>query len=223
MTIVSYLSSIKLTFCDLFDRLLDIEKCNFKLQTTGVKYFMLMMDDIIRDGHPTLRKIAAEVQLPLSEEDKQILNSLLEYVKNSQDEEISEEYGLRAGVGLAAPQINVSKRMIAVHVHDEKGKLFSYALCNPKIVSHSIEQSYLVSGEGCLSVDEPFPGFVPRHARVTIKGYDASGNELKLRLKGFPAIVFQHEIDHLNGIMFYDHIDKQDPYKPLPDAISIER
>jgi peptide deformylase len=184
---------------------------------------MLTMEDIIRDGHPTLRQVAAEVPMPPSDEDKRVLNELLEYVINSQIEEIAAEYGLRGGIGLAAPQINVSKRMIAVHVHDDKGKLYSYALFNPKIVSHSVEQSYLLSGEGCLSVDESIPGYVPRHARVTVKGYDVDGNEVKLRLKGMPAIVFQHEIDHLNGIMFYDHIDKEDPHKPIPDAIAIER
>ena len=172
---------------------------------------MLTMEDIIRDGHPTLRKVAAEVQMPPSDEDKRILNEILEYVINSQNEEIAAQYGLRGGIGLAAPQINVSKRMIAVHVHDDKGKLYSYALFNPKIVSHSVEKAYLLSGEGCLSVDEAFPGYVPRHARVTVKGFDVNGNEVKLRLKGMPAIVFQHEIDHLNGIMFYDHIDKEDP------------
>jgi peptide deformylase len=184
---------------------------------------MLTMEDIIRDGHPTLRKIAAEVQLPPSDEDKQILKQLLEYVINSQNEEISSAYQLRAGIGLAAPQINVSKRMIAVHVRDEKEKLFSYALFNPKIISHSVEQAYLLSGEGCLSVDEPFPGYVPRYARVTVTGFDLNGEEIKLRLKGITAVVFQHEIDHLNGIMFYDHINKQDPFKAIPDAIAIER
>lgn len=184
---------------------------------------MLTMEDIIRDGHPTLRKVAEEVPLPASDEDKQVLASLLEYVINSQDEEISSAYGLRPGIGLAAPQINVSKRMIAVHLHDDKGQLYSYALFNPKIVSHSVEKAYLVSGEGCLSVDEAIPGYVPRYARVSVKGHDLDGNEVKLRLKGMPAICFQHEIDHLNGIMFYDHIDKQDPFIEIPDAIAIER
>lgn len=181
------------------------------------------MDDIIRDGHPTLRKVAQEVPIPPSEEDKQILKNLLEYVKNSQDEEIAAKYGLRAGIGLAAPQINVSKRMIAVHVDDAKGNLVSHALFNPKIISHSVERSYLTAGEGCLSVDKSIPGFVPRFARVTIKGIDVDGNEIKLRLKGLPAIAFQHEIDHLNGIMFYDYIDKQDPFKTIEGAIAIER
>lgn len=184
---------------------------------------MLTKDDIILDGHPTLRQVAKEVPLPASEEDKSILNDLLEYVKNSQNPEIVAQYGLRPGIGLAAPQINVSKRMIAVHVTDEQGNLYSYALFNPKIVSHSVEKSYLSSGEGCLSVDEAIPGYVPRYARITVKGFDLEGIEVKLRLKGLPAIVFQHEIDHLNGIMFYDHIDKQDPFKNFENAIPIER
>jgi peptide deformylase len=185
--------------------------------------FMIMMEDIIRDGHPTLRKVAEEVVMPASEEDKQILASLLEYVINSQNSEVAAKYGLRPGIGLAAPQINVPKRMIAVHLTDNKGTLYSYALFNPKIVSHSVEMAYLESGEGCLSVDEAIPGYVPRYARVTVKGTTLDGEEVKLRLKGLPAICFQHEIDHLNGIMFYDHIDKQDPYKPVVGATIIER
>jgi peptide deformylase len=184
---------------------------------------MLMMDDIIRDGHPTLRKVAAEVSMPPSEEDKEILKSLLEYVINSQNPEIAAKYGLRPGIGLAAPQINISKRMIAVHVFDDKENLYSYGLFNPRIISHSVEKAYLQTGEGCLSVDENIPGFVPRYARITIKGTSLDGKEVKLRLKGLPAICFQHEIDHLNGIMFYDHIDEQDPFKPIEGAIEIER
>lgn len=71
---------------------------------------MLTMEDIIRDGHPTLREVAAEVPMPPSEEDKKVLNDLMDYVKNSQNPEIAAKYGLRAGIGLAAPQINVSKK-----------------------------------------------------------------------------------------------------------------
>lgn len=180
------------------------------------------MDDIVRDGHPVLRQVAEEVPLPASDEDKKILQSLMEYVQNSQNPEIAEKYGLRPGIGLAAPQINVSKRMIAVHVTDEKGKLYSYALFNPKIISHSVEKAFLASGEGCLSIDEPHPGYVPRYARITVKGYDIDGNEVKIRLKGLPSICFQHEIDHLNGVLFYDHIDKENPMKIPENAIMIE-
>ncbi|MGG3914485.1 peptide deformylase [Bacillus sp. es.034] len=184
---------------------------------------MITMNDIIREGHPTLTMVAREVPIPPSEEDQETLRSLLEYVINSQDPETAAKYGLRPGIGLAAPQINVSKRMLAVNVTDNQGKLYSYALFNPKIISHSIEKAYLTSGEGCLSVDRNVPGFVPRYARVTVRGWDVDGNEVKLRLKGLPAIVFQHEIDHLNGIMFYDHINPSNPFEPIPDAIAIER
>ena len=128
---------------------------------------------------------------------------------------------MRPGIGLAAPQINVSKRMIAVHLTDEKGKLYSYALINPKIVSHSVEKTYLVSGEGCLSVDDPHPGYVPRYARITVKGVRFRWQRSKIRLKGLPAIVFQHEIDHLNGIIFYDHINKENPMQEPENAIAI--
>ncbi|WP_339195377.1 peptide deformylase [Aeribacillus sp. FSL W8-0870] len=184
---------------------------------------MITMEDIIKEGHPTLRQVAKEVELPASEEEKKILAEMLQYLKNSQDPEIAEKYGLRPGIGLAAPQINVSKRMIAVHVTDEKGKLYSYGLFNPKIVSHSVEQSYLTSGEGCLSVDREVPGYVPRYARIRVKGVDLEGNEVDLRLKGLVAIVFQHEIDHLNGIMFYDRFNKENPFKEPENATPIDR
>lgn len=71
---------------------------------------MITMKDIIRDGHPTLRKVAEDVKMPPSKEDQEILKSLHEYILNSQDPEIANKYGLRPGIGLAAPQINVSKK-----------------------------------------------------------------------------------------------------------------
>lgn len=183
---------------------------------------MLTMENIIRDGHPTLRLVAKEVELPASEEDKKTLKELLEYVQASQNPEIAREKGLRPGVGLAAPQINVSKRMIAIHVTDENDNLHSYALFNPKIISHSVEKSYLTSGEGCLSVDESIPGIVPRYKRVTVTATSLEGEAVKLRLKGLAAIVIQHEIDHLHGIMFYDHINKKDPFQPVENATPVE-
>ncbi|KZB91316.1 peptide deformylase [Priestia flexa] len=179
---------------------------------------MITMDKIIRDGHPTLRKVAQEVKLPATAEDKETLRQLLEYVQNSQDPEIAAKYNLRPGIGLAAPQINVSKRMIAIQAPDERGNVQSYALFNPKIVSHSVEKTYLTSGEGCLSVDEEIPGYVPRYARITVKGTTLEGEEVKIRLKGLLAVVFQHEIDHLDGVMFYDHINKAEPFKEPENA-----
>lgn len=180
---------------------------------------MLTMEDIVRDGHPTLRDKATEVDVPPSSATTKILQNMHEYLMNSQDEEIAEKYKLRPGVGLAAPQLGINKRLIAIYFHYDD-VLYNYQLINPKIISHSVERAALAGGEGCLSVDDVVEGYVPRYKRITLKAFDENGSPLKLRLKGYPAIVFQHEIDHLNGIMFYDHIDKENPHA-LPDDVSI--
>lgn len=83
---------------------------------------MITMNDIVREGHPSLTKKAAKVNVPLSVDDKQLLEDMLQFLKNSQDEEIAEKYNLRAGVGLAAPQLGVEKQLIALHFEDSKGK-----------------------------------------------------------------------------------------------------
>lgn len=184
---------------------------------------MILMKDIVREGHPALRKVAEEVNFPLTPVEKKLCEDLLEYIKNSQDDELCERFGLRPGIGLAAPQVNVSKRIFALHIEEEDKKPLSIVAINPKIVSHSVEQTYLAAGEGCLSVDRDIEGYVPRYSRITIKAFDQEGNEFKLRLKGLPAIAFQHELDHLNGIMFYDHIDQTTPFKEIPGAIPFER
>lgn len=72
-------------------------------------------------------------------------------------------------------------------------------------------------------MDEAIPGYVPRYSRIRVKGTTLEGENIDIRLKGFPAIVFQHEIDHLNGVMFYDHIDKENPFKEPENALAIER
>ncbi|MHC5252052.1 peptide deformylase [Listeria kieliensis] len=179
---------------------------------------MILMKDIVREGHPALREVAKEVTFPLTEEEKQLGRDMLTFLKNSQDEETAEKYGLRGGVGLAAPQLAVTKRIIAVHVHDDKEKLYSYVLYNPKIKSYSVQEACLAGGEGCLSVDREVPGYVVRSERITVEAFDEDGNPIKLRLREYPAIVVQHEIDHLNGIMFYDHINKNNPSYLPPDV-----
>lgn len=170
------------------------------------------MKDIVREGDPALTEVANKVEIPLNDKDKDLLNEMITFLKNSQDEEIAEKYSLRPGVGLAAPQLGINKRLVAIHFEDLNGKLYNYGLINPKIISHSIEMAYLSTGEGCLSVDRAVEGYVPRYMRITVRAIDLDGNPLKLRLKGYAAIVFQHEIDHLNGIMFYDHINKDNPF-----------
>lgn len=185
---------------------------------------MITMEDIIREGHPTLRMVAKELTLPISEEEKQLGKDMLQFLKNSQDPEIAEKYNLRAGVGLAAPQLDVSKRLIAVHIPGiEEGidePIISTVMVNPKIISHSVQSACLTEGEGCLSVDREVPGYVPRHSRITLTYFDLEGELHKTRLKNYPAIVIQHEIDHINGIMFYDHINKEHPFK-IDDDVKV--
>ncbi|MEG0693105.1 MAG: peptide deformylase, partial [Oscillospiraceae bacterium] len=74
--------------------------------------------------------------------------------------------------------------------------------------------------EGIHSVNRDDPGYVPRHTRITVTYLDLNGEEQKIRLKNYSAIVVQHEIDHINGIMFYDHINKEDPFH-LDENVSI--
>ena len=184
---------------------------------------MILMDQIIREGHPTLRTRAEEVAFPLTIEDKQLAHDLLEYLKNSQDEEIAEQYDLRAGIGIAANQVNSLKRMFALHLEDDKGEPISFVAINPKIVSHSVEMTYLSGGEGCLSIDRPIHGYVPRYARITVKFFDTEEKEHKIRLTGLPAIAFQHELDHLNGVLFFDRINKENPFGEIENAEPFDR
>ncbi|GLC87613.1 peptide deformylase [Lysinibacillus piscis] len=184
---------------------------------------MILMDDIVREGHPTLRLKAEEIKFPLTAEVKQLAEDMLQYLINSQDPEIAEKYQLRSGIGLAANQVNSLHRMFALHLPDENGEQLSFVAINPKIVSHSVESTFLTGGEGCLSVDRNVPGYVPRYARITVKFKTVDGEEKKMRLKGLPAIAFQHELDHLNGVMFYDRINESNPYADIPNAIPYER
>ena len=131
----------------------------------------------------------------------------------SQIEELAEKYDLRPGMGLAAVQLGIKKRYFVVVHEYEPGKFDNYVLINPKIVSTSEEMIYVGEGEGCLSVNRPVDGIVPRHARVTLEAYDEEGNKIRVRGREELAIAFQHELDHLNGILFVDKIDKNNPFK----------
>ena len=86
-------------------------------------------------------------------------------------------------------------------------------MINPKMISNSIEKIYVDQGEGCLSVNRPVDGIVPRYARVTFEAYDIEGRKIHVRAREELAIAFQHELDHLNGMIFTDHIDPKNPFK----------
>ena len=145
---------------------------------------------------------------------------MLQYLKNSQDPILSEKYQLRAGVGLSANQIGLNKRMFAAYIRQENGEALEFMLINPKIISHSTAMTYIPESEGCLSIDRPIVGYVPRYRRITVRAYNINGEEVKIKLRDYEAIVFQHEIDHLNGILFYDHINSTNPFE-LPANVDI--
>lgn len=178
---------------------------------------------ILDDKDPALRKKADLVGVPLTKKDLTILNKLLKYVVDSHDEALKAKYGLLAASGLAAPQVGINKALIAVFIEEENDGIqesVKLALANPKIISHSEQKCYLASGEGCLSVKEVHEGYVPRYARITVEAFDLFTNEyIKIRAKGYLAVVLQHEIDHLSGILYYDHINQNDPYHEIPNAI----
>lgn len=93
------------------------------------------------------------------------------------------------------------------------GTFGRYIVINPKIISHSEELIYVGEGEGCLSVNRATEGIVPRYARMKIKAYDEFGEEFEIRVREDIAVAFQHEMDHLDGILFTDKIDNKNPYK----------
>lgn len=123
------------------------------------------------------------------------------------------------GVGLAAPQINISERVIVVEYYEDEEKAQEdenapkklYTVVNPEITRKSAETELGV--EGCLSIPG-INGEVERHLGVTVKAQNRRGQPVTLKLKGWTARIFQHEIDHLNGVLFTDlatHIWKIEP------------
>jgi len=114
------------------------------------------------------------------------------------------------GVGLAAPQVAVSQRLIVVEYGDDEDESESvpkklFVVANPEIVEKSEE---MVSGvEACLSIPE-LVGEVDRHKKIVIKGMIRQGKPLKIKAEDWLARIFQHEIDHLDGVLYTDHTDK---------------
>ena len=112
------------------------------------------------------------------------------------------------GVGLAAPQVNVPLRVIVVEFNeseDEETPPKLYMVVNPKITRFSSDQD--IGTEGCLSVPR-IVGDVERSISVTVKGFNRRGQPLKIKASGWLARIFQHEVDHLDGVLFVDRADK---------------
>ncbi len=137
---------------------------------------------VVVTGDPVLRKIARPVK-EVNDNIKKLMDNMAETMYYSK------------GVGLAAPQVGISKRVICVDVGDGL-----YKLANPEIIKSGGLQD---GPEGCLSVPGTI-GDVKRSEHVTVKALNENNEEVLIEASGFKARAFQHEIDHLNGILFVD-------------------
>lgn len=149
---------------------------------------------IVLLGDPILRQKAVKV----SRFDQSIQELIDDMVDTMRD---------APGVGLAAPQVGVPLRIVVVDVEDQL-----YVLCNPEIVESSGEYE---PEEGCLSI----PGYVANVKRaeaVTVKAKNRRGKQIKIKADGLLAHVFQHEIDHLDGILFIDRLPSMDLLRKVP-------
>ena len=148
-------------------------------------------------GDPVLRKRAHEVKR-FDADLATLVQDMAETMRHSN------------GVGLAAPQIGITARVIVVETpqdEDEPGSGRLYAVINPRIARASKE---MVDGlEGCLSIPG-YVGEVTRHATVTVKGQGVQGRKVRFKAQGFVARVFQHEIDHLHGVLYIDKLTAPD-------------
>jgi peptide deformylase len=178
---------------------------------------------IVKDTSLSLHSPSKDVPMPLSSENKGLLDAMLSYLKESQDPAFREKNPkVREGVGLAAPQVGKNLRMLVISYPVDEKTTIEYELVNPRIMMNSIKKCYLAAGEGCLSVDAPHPGRVYRDYRIEVKAYNALlGQEVLIKAQGYDAIVLQHEMDHLDGILFYDHIDPENPNKEIPGSVEI--
>lgn len=183
------------------------------------KYFK-----IVKDSNPKLRAKCEEVK-EITPEVVDLVNKMHDYLVASQDEEIAKKYNIREGVGLAAPQIGRNIKACVVYFENptEDGvEVIDHRLINPKIILESVKEVYLGGGEGCLSVDDVHEGYVYRHNKIQVKAFNVlTMKEEIITARGYEAIVLQHEIDHLSGILYYDHIDKKNPFNVKEDAIRL--
>jgi peptide deformylase len=162
--------------------------------------------EIVTNPHRALRRKAHKVT-EFGPELQALIDDMIETMREA------------PGVGLAAPQVNVSQRVIVVEFGDEEDPEIPkklYAFVNPEIQRPSRDT---VQGlEGCLSIPE-LVGEVDRAHAVTVKGQTRHGGVQKLKAKGWLARIFQHEVDHLNGVLFIDKAERIYPVEDLEDGL----
>ena len=148
---------------------------------------------VARMGHPVLRKRTepldpAEIGTPRIQ---RLIDDMFETMHDSQ------------GIGLAGPQVHESIRLFVAGVDDPDGGMSPVVVINPEItpIGSAMEEDW----EGCLSIPD-IRGRVPRAAKIRVRALDRHGRPLALTADGFPARVIQHEVDHLDGVLFFDRM-----------------
>ena len=149
------------------------------------------------------RKIVIEPD-PILREKSEILEKVDDELRNLLDDMLETMYAA-PGIGLAAVQVGVLKRLIVIDISKDKEKKNPLFLINPEIISKSKKTS--IYEEGCLSLPGHFAE-IERPAECQIKFIDYDGKEQELRANGLLATCIQHEIDHLNGVLFIDYLSK---------------
>ncbi len=152
---------------------------------------MAYVREIVQEPHPTLRKIAKKVKLdelrdPLVQ---QLIDDMFETMYDA------------PGIGLAAPQVNVSKRIFTIDLQDGDAEHGAFVVVNPKFEALDGEEEW--RRDGCLSY-EGYVGETLRHTRAVVTGLDRFGDKIRLEGTGLFAHCLQHEIDHLNGVLYLD-------------------
>jgi peptide deformylase len=151
--------------------------------------------EIITTPDPVLRQRAKKVRA-VTKNIQTLMDDMVETMR------------VAPGVGLAAPQVGISQRVIVVEFKEESedpeappkpAKL--YTVANPEIIRHSVDTE--IANEGCLSIPG-YIGEVERYDSVTVKGLNRNGDPFRIKAKGWIARIFQHEIDHLDGVLYID-------------------
>ena len=173
-------------------------------------------NSIITLPHTDLRKKSDKVHV-ITDDVKRVITDMKDAALDWEDSRPHE-----IAVALAAVQIDELLRIVIVRGDfDNKEDREFVTLINPEIVKY--EGEIVTEHEGCLSVKDIY-GSVPRHSKVRVKAMDEDGNEVRMKVEGFTARVLQHEIDHVNGIVFVDHIDdKPDAFFTLTETGDLEK
>jgi peptide deformylase len=162
--------------------------------------------EILADGHPTLRKIAKRV------DPKEIREPLFQQLID----DMFETMYAAPGVGLAAPQVNVSKRLFVMDVHDDEHE--PAVVINPKLEDLSEEVEIR---EGCLSVPG-MVGEIVRYKHVAVTGLDRNGQKIRIEGDGLLAQCIQHEVDHLDGALYIDRAKNLRPVQSEEEEAAAE-